>query len=99
MHVGASSDGIPYSLLLGTLQCVYTVHIPYGGNNLREKTLANWPENTIFAEKTFADCLPVLPTNAMLPNFVKKTFMNSHKTSKFTKVFSHKFSAIQYISC
>ena len=37
MHVGASSDGILYSLLLGTLQCIYTV--PYGGNYLTEKLL------------------------------------------------------------
>ena len=42
--------------------------------------------------KIFADCslvLPiVLPKNAMPPNFTEKTFANSHKTSKFAKVFS-----------
>ena len=28
------------------------------------------------------------PKDAMLPNFEKKTFVNSHKTAKFAKVFS-----------
>ena len=42
----------------------------------------------IFVENTFADWLLVLPKDATPPNFVEKTFANSHKTSKFAKVFS-----------
>ena len=40
-------------------------------------------------EKTFADCLLVLPPkDAMPPNFVEKTFANSYKTLKFSKALS-----------
>ena len=46
-----------------------------------------WVENTIFAEKTFADCSFVLPKDATPPNFTEKIFVDSHKTSKFAKVF------------
>ena len=46
-----------------------------------------WVENTIFAEKSFADCSFVLPKDATPPNFTEKIFVNSHKTSKFAKVF------------
>ena len=45
-------------------------------------------ENKIFAEKSFVDCSLVLLKDATPPNFAMKTFANSHKTSKFTKVFS-----------
>ena len=45
-------------------------------------------KNTIFAEKTFADCSLLLRQKATLPNFAEKTFKNSHKTVKFMKVFS-----------
>ena len=45
-------------------------------------------EKKIFAEKTFADCLLVPPKDTMVPNFLENTFANSHKTSKFVKVFS-----------
>ena len=49
-------------------------------------------ENKIFVEKTFADCslvLPIVPLEDATPsNFAEKTFANSHKTSKFVKVFS-----------
>ena len=39
----------------------------------------------IFAEKVFADCSPVLPMDAMPPNFAEKTCVN---TLKLVKVFS-----------
>ena len=59
------------------------------GNFHMGETLVNW---WIFAEKTFADCSLVLPLvlleDATPSNFAKKTFANSHKTSKFAKVFS-----------
>ena len=45
-------------------------------------------ENKIFVEKTFADCSLVPPKDATPPNFTEKTFANSHKASKFAKVFS-----------
>ena len=34
------------------------------------------------------DCSLILQTDAMPPNFAKKAFVSSHKTSKFAKVFS-----------
>ena len=43
-----------------------------------------------FVEKTFADCSLLPPKDATPPNFAEKTFVNSHKTSKFTKVLSLK---------
>ena len=45
-------------------------------------------KNTIFAEKTFADCSLLQPKVATPPNFAEKTFANSHKIAKFAKVFS-----------
>ena len=42
----------------------------------------------IFVEKSFMDCLLVPLKDATPPNFTMKTFANSHKTSKFVKVFS-----------
>ena len=42
-------------------------------------------ENTVFAEKIFA-C--AVPKDTTPPNFVDKSFANSHKTAKFVKVFS-----------
>ena len=39
-----------------------------------------------FAEKTFVDCSLVPPKDATPPNFTKKTFANSHKTSKFVNL-------------
>ena len=36
----------------------------------------------------------VLPKDAMLPNFSEKTFPNSLKTAKFTKVFSPKYGIV-----
>ena len=45
-------------------------------------------KNTIFAEKTFADCSLCCVKERHGPNFVEKTFANSHKIVKFAKVFS-----------
>ena len=56
---------------------------PYSGKLSREKM--------IFTEKTSASCSLVPPKDALPPNFAKKTFTNSQKTSKFTKDFSRKF--------
>ena len=54
----------------------------------REKTFTNWREIRFSQRKTFTDCSVVPPMDATPPNFMKKTFPNSHKTSKFVKVFS-----------
>ena len=67
-------------------------------------------ENKIFPEQTFTNCSLVPPKDTTPPNFVDKTFMNSHKTSKFTQVCPlksslkihsslppQKFPTIQYI--
>ena len=40
-------------------------------------------KNLNFCRKTFGKCLLVLPKDAMPPNFVEKTFTNSHNTLKF----------------
>ena len=49
----------------------------------------NIPYNRkLLREKTFADCSLVPLKDAMPPNFPEKTFANSHKTLKSTKVFS-----------
>ena len=49
-------------------------------------------KNTNFAEKTFTDCSLVPLKDAMPPNIVEKTFVNSHKTAKFTKFSPSKVS-------
>ena len=43
-----------------------------------------------FCEENFCGMLTCLPTDAMPQNFAEKTFANSHKTSKFVKLFSLK---------
>ena len=56
--------------------------------NFRGRKLSRIGENTIFAEKTFADCSLLQRQKMPRPNFAEKTFAYSHKTAKFTKVFS-----------
>ena len=48
----------------------------------------------VLREKSFTDCSLVLPKDAMCLNFMEKTFMNSHKTSKLVKAFSLKASHV-----
>ena len=60
---------------------VYT--IPYGGKLLREKTFTDWGKIRFLRIARFCSAKGVTP-----PNFSEKTFTNSHKTTKFTKVFS-----------
>ena len=57
--------------------------------NFWGRKLSRIGENTIFADKTFADC-SLLPRQRMPRTkfFGKKTFAYSHKTAKFAKVFS-----------
>ena len=58
-------------------------------------------KNMIFAKKTLAD-YPLLPYEGCYgPNFTEKTFVNSHKTAKFTKVpymytFTHLVSLVLF---
>ena len=47
--------------------------------------------NWLKIRKTFADCFSFATAkDATPPNFTEKTFVNSHKTTKFAKVFSLK---------
>ena len=64
-------------------------HVPYSGKLSWEK-VSRIGENKSFTKKTFAACSLGATKNAMPPNFVEKTFTDSHKTSKFTKIFSLK---------
>ena len=75
--------------ILDTLNSTFKV-IPYSAKLLREKNFHKLAENTIFVEKTFVNCSLVLPMDTTPLNFTKKTFANSHKTSKSAKVFSLK---------
>ena len=56
--------------------------------NFRGRKLSRIGENTIFAEKTFAGCSLLQHQRCHAPNFVEKTFANSYKIAKFTKIFS-----------
>jgi len=51
--------------------------------NFRVRNFRKLVKSTIFAKKTFTNCLLLPPQN-----FMEKTFTNSHKTAKFTTVFS-----------
>ena len=60
----------------------YMFMLPYSGNLSREKTFVNWWKITFHRENfhgLFAGCPQIS---------WEKTFANSHKTSKFAKVFS-----------
>ena len=56
--------------------------------NFRGRKLSRIGENTIFAEKTFADCSLLQCQRTPHPNFAEKTFTFSHETAKFVNVFS-----------
>ena len=58
-------------------------------NTIQWETFVNWWEK-IFVEKTFVYCSLVPSKDATPPNFAKKTFANSQKTSKFVKIFFFK---------
>ena len=60
--------------------------IPYSGNFRERKLLRVWKK--IFTKQTFTDCSLMLPKNGVPPNFVEKTFANTHKTTKLAKAFS-----------
>ena len=54
-----------------------------------EENICKLVKNTFFTEKTFCGLLTCsVPNNSMPPDFVEKTLANSHKTTKFAKVFS-----------
>jgi len=58
----------------------YEIYLLYIEKLSQEETDVSW-------WKTVTDCSLVPPKDATPPNFVEKTFTNSHKTSKFTKFF------------
>ena len=66
-----------------------TMCLPYSGELSRKKTFANWWKIR-FSQRRLVDCSLVLPKDTTPPNFMEKSFMNSHKTLKFAKVFSLK---------
>ena len=53
--------------------------------NFRGRKLSRNGENTIFTEKTFADCSLCHTKGHHAPNYTEKTFAYSHKTVKFAK--------------
>ena len=60
------------------VKITYHTVITFEGENFRK-----FVKNTIYAEKTLADCSQEHHT----PNFMEKTFTNSYKPTKFVKVF------------
>ena len=57
-------------------------------------------ENYNFRRENFLRLLTfAVPKDAMPPNFAEKTFVNSHKTVKFVKVFSLKCFPLYSILC
>ena len=82
-HLGKDAQKIRY-----THPFYHTVRYTVWWETFEGKT--KLVKNTIFAEKTFADCSLAVPKNTTPPNFVEKTFSNSHKIAKFTKVLSLK---------
>ena len=76
---------IPYS---GFLSLIAGKYVSISGKLLREKTIANLGKirfSYVCGLLVFA--APKIVTS---PNFVKKTFVNSHKTMEFVKVYSLK---------
>jgi len=74
-----------------TSMCMYCTYCTVWREAFEGENVWELVGNTIFVEKTFADCSLVLPKDTMPPNFAEKTFANtpsSHKTLKFAKVFS-----------
>ena len=62
--------------------------IPYSGKLLREKTFTNWWKIWFLRRKLSQIARFCSPKGHHAPNFAEKTFAYSHKTAKFTKVFS-----------
>ena len=59
--------------------------VPYSGKLSREKTFAKYD----FYGENFRGILTfAMPKDITPPNFIKRNFVNSHKTAKFAKVFS-----------
>ena len=62
--------------------------LPYSGKLSREKTFADWQKIRFSRRKlSWIACL-CRAKECHAPNFTEKTFANSHKTTKFAKVFS-----------
>ena len=66
------------------------VELPYSWKLLREKTLANLQKKKYnFCGGNFCRLIThAVLKDSMPPNSAEKTFADSHKTAKFTKVFS-----------
>ena len=71
-----------------TLLKLYSSWVPYSGKLLREKTFANWWK-IHFSQRKRSRIAPFSCANGChAPKFREITFTNSHKTTKFAKVFS-----------
>ena len=77
------------NLVLSTFE-KYDLHSTVSGKISREKSFVNINDEKYgFHRENFRILLTfAVPKDATPPNFAEKTFVNSHKTAKFTKVFS-----------
>ena len=64
--------------------------IPYSGKLSRQKTFANWWKIQSLHRKLLRIARFCCAKGHYAPNFVEKTFTDSHKTVKFAEVFSLK---------
>ena len=86
MWLHFAQAGPNYKLISqGTIE--FSENVPYSGKLFERENFHKLVKKTIFAGKIFMDCSLLLPTDAMPPNLTEKTFVNSHKTVKFAKVF------------
>ena len=69
---------------LEVVMCMHSLELDAAENFQGRKPFSKLVEKTIFSEKTFTDCSFVPPKDTMLPNFMRKTSLNSYKTSKLT---------------
>ena len=60
----------------------------YSGKLSRKKTFVNWWKIQFLRRKLSQILTRAAPKDATSPNFIEKTFANSHKTLKFAQVFS-----------
>ena len=72
---------LPTGIKWGRLQ------LPYSGKLSREKTFANWWKIRFLRRKLSWIVTFAAPKDATPPNIMEKTFINSHQTVKFAKVF------------
>ena len=75
---------IPYTNF--ELPSWYTAYTPYIGKLSMEETFAIWSKIRLSLRKLLWIARYCSAKSGMPPNFAKKTFVNYHKTVKFTEV-------------